>query len=68
VIGDADGVSDDGEGGVDRSAAGKETGVDDVEVVEVVGLAVEVENRLRGLSRSDRYRSDGRRLRGESVF
>ena len=44
VIGYADGVGDDGEGGVDGAGGGKEAGVDYVEVVELVGFAVDVED------------------------
>ena len=49
MVGDADGVGDDGEGRVDGAAAGEEAGVDYVEVVEVVGLAVDVEDGLFGV-------------------
>ena len=44
VVGDADGVGDDGEGWVYGAAGGEEACVDDVEVVEVVGLAIDVED------------------------
>src|SRR5271170_3506614 len=50
MVGDADGVGDDGQAWIDGATAGEETGVDDVEVVEVVGLAVDVEDRLGGVS------------------
>ena len=49
MVGDADGVGDDGEGWVDGAADGEEAGVDYVEVVEVVGFAVEVEDGLFGV-------------------
>ena len=49
MVGDADGVGDDGEAGIDRAAGWEEAGVDDVEVVEVVGFAVEVEDGLFGV-------------------
>lgn len=44
VGGDADRVGDDGEGWVDGTGGGEAGGVDDVEVVEIVGLAVGVED------------------------
>ena len=44
VVGDADGVGDDGVGWVDCSARGEQAGVDDIEIVEVMGLAVDVED------------------------
>src|SRR5947207_7420256 len=46
VLGNADGIGDDGERWVDRAAAGKEAGVDNVKVVEVVSLAVNIEDGL----------------------
>src|SRR5437867_1837387 len=44
MVGDAEGLGDDGEGGVDGGGGGEEGGVDDVEVVEVVGIAEGVED------------------------
>jgi hypothetical protein len=44
VVGYADGVGDDGERGVDGAGGDEAGGVDDVEVVEVMGLAVGVED------------------------
>ena len=49
MVGDADGVGDDGEGWVDCAAVGEEAGVDNVEIVEVVDLAVDVEDGLFGV-------------------
>ena len=45
MVGDADGVGDDGEGGIDGAGGDEEAGVDDVEVVELVGFAMDVEDR-----------------------
>ena len=45
MLGDPDGVGDDGQGGVDGADGGHEAAVDDVQVVEVVGFAVDVEGR-----------------------
>src|SRR5215472_15420354 len=45
VVGYAQGVGDGGEGGVHRADAGEEAGVHDVEVVQFVGLAVDVQDR-----------------------
>src|SRR5690348_547805 len=47
VIGDAEGVGDDGQGRVDRRAGHEEARVHHVEVVQVVHLAVQVESRGR---------------------
>ena len=44
VVGYADGVGDDGEGWVDGAGGGEEAGVDYVEVFELVGFAVDVED------------------------
>ena len=44
MIGYADGVGDDGEGRVDGAGGGEEAGVDHVEVVELVGFAVDVKD------------------------
>jgi len=49
VVGYADGVGDDGEGGVDGTRGDEKTGVDDVEVVELVGFAVGVEDGRGGI-------------------
>ena len=49
MVSDADGIGDDGEGWIDGAAGGEEAGVDDVEVVEIVGFAVEVEDGLCGV-------------------
>ena len=49
MVGYADGVGDDGEGWVYGAGGGEEAGVDDVEVVELVGLAVDVEDRRGGV-------------------
>ena len=45
MLGDADGAADDRERGVDRADGGHERAVDHVQVVQVVGLAVEVQGR-----------------------
>src|SRR4051794_23129689 len=47
VLTDADGVGHGGEGWVHRTDAREEAGVHDVEVVELVGLAIGVEHRCR---------------------
>src|ERR1019366_10787671 len=49
VLAHADRVGHGGERRVHRAAAGEEAGVDDVQVVEFVGLAVDVENRGGGV-------------------
>ena len=49
MVGYADGVGDDGEGGVDGAGGGEEAGVDYVEVFELVGFAVDVEDRGGGV-------------------
>src|SRR5277367_3790650 len=49
VIADAQRVGDGGQRGVDGSDAGEEAGVHDVQVVEIVGLAVHVEDRSSGV-------------------
>ena len=49
MIADPQGVGDGGERGVHRADADEETGVDDVEVVEFVRLAVAVEHGGRGI-------------------
>ncbi len=46
MVGDADSVGDDGEGWIDCAAGWEEAGVDYVEIVEVVGFAVYVEDGL----------------------
>lgn len=43
------GIGDDGQGGVDCRAGDEEPSVDDIQIVEVVGLAVEVEHRGLGI-------------------
>ena len=64
VLADADGVGDRREGRVHRADAGEEAGVHDVEVVELVGLAVRVEHRAwPGRRRTGRCRPGGRRRR-----
>ena len=45
MVSDAEGVGHDGQRGVDGAGRGEETSVDDVEVLEVVDPAVEVEDR-----------------------
>src|SRR5581483_2493058 len=45
-IGDAQGVGDDGQRRVDRADRRKEAGIGEIEVVELVRLAVEVEHRV----------------------
>ena len=45
MLADPHGVGDGGQGRVDGADAGEEAGVDDVEVVNLVGLAVDVEHR-----------------------
>jgi hypothetical protein len=49
VVGYADGVGDDGQGRVDGAGRDEEAGVDYVEVVELVGFAVDVEDRGCGI-------------------
>ena len=44
MVGDADGVGDDGEGRIDGAGGDEAGGVDYVEIVEVVGFAVGVED------------------------
>src|SRR5947207_3865906 len=48
VIAHADGVGDGGERRIDRADADEKARIDDVEVVELVRLAVDVENRGLG--------------------
>ena len=50
MVGDADSVGDDGEGGIDGRGRREAGGVDDVEVVEVVSFAVWVEDGSGGIS------------------
>lgn len=49
VVGYANGVGDDGQGWVDGGGGGEEAGVDYIEVVELVGFAVDVEDRGGGV-------------------
>ena len=44
MAGDAECVGGDGESGVYGAAGGHEAGIDDVEIVDVVGAAIKVEN------------------------
>ena len=44
MVGDADGVGDDGEGGVDCVAKREEAGVDNIEIIEVMDFAIDVED------------------------
>src|SRR5947209_16645272 len=50
VVAHADRIGDCGEGRVHRADADEEAGVDNVQVVEPVGLAVHVENRRLGVA------------------
>src|SRR6516162_1105928 len=45
VIGHADGVGDDRQGRIDRGAGAEEAAVDDVEIVDLVAAAIDVERR-----------------------
>lgn len=50
VIGHPNGIRNDGKGRVDRPARRKEGAVDDVKIVQIVGAAIEIEHRLRGIT------------------
>ena len=64
VLAHPDGVGYGRERRVHRADAGEKAGVDDVEVVEVMGLAVDVrDRRSRARYRSGRCRPGGRRRR-----